>query len=67
MSHREKRYPAGRPPHDPINGLRIGAFAGGIMGILGSWLVASPNIVALLVGAVAGGAVGYVMEKRKQR
>jgi len=59
------RYPAGHPPHDAINGLRVGAFAGGIMGILGSWLVASPHLIALVVGAVVGGGVGYWTERRK--
>jgi hypothetical protein len=61
-----EKYPAGHPPHDPLNGFRVGAFAGGIMGLLGSWLVASPNFIALLVGAVVGGGVGYWTEKRKQ-
>ena len=61
------RYPAGRPPHDPINGFRVGALAGGITGVLASWLVADPHPAALLVGAVVGGFVGYLTEKRKQR
>ena len=60
-----EKLPAGHPPHDPLNGFRVGAFAGGIMGLLGSWLVASPNFIALLAGAVVGGAVGYWTEKRR--
>jgi hypothetical protein len=59
-------YRAGHPPHDPLNGFRVGAFAGGIMGIVGSWVVASPNLIALLAGALVGGGVGYWTEKRKQ-
>ncbi len=58
------RLPPGRQPYDPLNGLRIGALAGGIVGAviagltgLGIWLV--------LVTAIVAAAFGYSSQKRK--
>ncbi len=61
------RLPAGRPPWDPLNGLRVGAFAGGAAGVVVTAAAGLSYIWAVLVGAAAGGAVGYWSEKRKQR
>ena len=63
---RDKTYPAGHPPHDPINGLRIGGLAGGVVGVL---VVAAFDVAAfwlVLVFAAIGGGVGYLSEKHKQ-
>jgi hypothetical protein len=49
----DDRLPEGRPPWDPLNGLRIGALAGGVIGVI--------------LTLIAGGAIGYWSEKRKQR
>jgi hypothetical protein len=58
------RLPPGRQPYDPLNGLRVGALTGGIIGAviagftdLGIWFVALTAIVAA--------AVGYWTQKRK--
>lgn len=58
------RLPPGRQPYDPLNGLRVGALTGGIVGAviagltdLGLWFV-------FLVAIVAA-AVGYWTQKRK--
>jgi hypothetical protein len=58
------RLPPGRQPYDPLNGMRVGALAGGIVGAviagltdLGFWFV-------FLVAIVAA-AVGYWTQKRK--
>lgn len=58
------RLPPGRQPYDPLNGLRVGALAGGIVGAiiagltdLGLWFV--------FLTAIVAATVGYVTQKRK--
>lgn len=58
------KLPPGRQPYDPLNGLRVGALAGGIFGAviagltdLGIWFVVLTAIVAA--------TVGYWTQKRK--
>ncbi len=57
--------PPGRQPYDPLNALRIGSLAGGVIGIVlgaltGAWWL-------LLVGVVGGGAAGFGFERRERR
>lgn len=59
------RMPSGRQPYDPLVGLRVGALAGGIVGVLVTALMSFSNVWLTLIGAVAGGAVGYLTEKRR--
>jgi predicted MFS family arabinose efflux permease len=59
--------PPGREPWDPVNGLRIGAFTGAVIGAV---LIALSGVASFWIvagcGAIGGG-VGYWAEKRKQR
>ena len=59
--------PAGRPPWDPWNGVRVGGLAGGIVGALATVVASMTSFWLVLVGAVIGGLIGYWSEKRKQR
>ena len=59
----EYRLPPGRQPYDALNGLRVGALAGAVLGFviavlspLGAWV--------LFVTAAVGAAVGYWSERR---
>jgi hypothetical protein len=61
------RLPAGRPPWDPINGIRVGGLAGGIAGILLTVVLGMKNPWVAIICAVVGGTAGYLSEKRKQR
>lgn len=63
----QPRLPAGRPPWDPINGLRVGAFAGGAIGLIVTVLAGTSNVALILIGMAVGGIAGYWSEKRKQR
>ena len=65
MGSDRNRLPAGRQPYDTINGLRIGALAGGLLGALIAAATHLPWL--LLAGAVIGGATGYWSERRKAR
>lgn len=60
------RLPIGRPPWDPWNGARVGVLAGGIVAFLGVWLSGWDRYWVTLVGAVIGGAFGYLSEIRKR-
>lgn len=58
------QLPPGRQPYDPLNGLRVGALTGGIIGAviagftdIGIWFV--------FLTAIAAAAIGYWMQKRK--
>lgn len=53
--------------HDPVNGLRVGALAGGLLGALITVLTSSSYAWVVLVLGVAGGAIGYVSERSRQR
>jgi hypothetical protein len=59
------RLPPGRQPYDPLNGLRIGAFAGGILGAIAAGV--TRFVWFLPAGAVLGGAVGYLSERATLR
>ncbi len=59
------RLPPGRQPYDPLNGLRVGALAGGVLGAIGAAVTHIGWII--LIGAVAGGAIGYLTERNRLR
>ncbi len=59
------RLPPGRQPYDVLNGLRIGALVGGIIGAIVLALTSLDSLWVLLVGAVIGGAIGYLYERRR--
>lgn len=62
---RELSYARGRNPWDPINGLRVGGLAGGIVGTIPT-IVWGPGMFWIVIaGAALGGAVGFWVEKRK--
>jgi hypothetical protein len=59
------QLPPGRQPYDVLNGLRIGALIGGILGAIVMVLTSLDSLWVLLIGAVIGGLVGYLYERRK--
>lgn len=66
MARGNPRYPAGRPPHDPVNGLRVGGLIGGVTGGTLTLLVGATHPWLILVGGVIGAAGGWATEKHKQ-
>jgi uncharacterized protein YcfJ len=59
------RLPPGRQPYDVLNGLRIGALVGGIIGAIVMVVTGVQSLWVLLAGAVIGGLVGYLYERRR--
>lgn len=57
--------PPGRQPYDALNGLRVGAFAGLVLGATAAALTRIAWF--LLIGTIAGAIVGYVWERRRIR
>ena len=53
--------------HDPINGLRVGALAGGLLGALITVLTSTSYAWVVLALGLAGGAIGYYTERSRQR
>ena len=53
--------------HDPINGLRVGALAGGLLGALVVALTSTAYVWIVLVFGLAGAAIGYVAERSRRR
>jgi len=53
--------------HDPINGLRVGALAGGLLGALITGLTSTSYAWVVLVLGVAGAAIGFFTERSRQR
>lgn len=53
--------------HDPINGLRVGALAGGLLGALVTILTSTSLAWLVLVLGVTGGAIGYLTERARHR
>ena len=52
--------------HDPINGLRVGALAGGLLGAVIILLTSASYAWVVLVLGVTGGAIGYLTERSRQ-
>jgi len=59
------RLPPGRQPYDALNGLRVGAFAGLVLGATAAALTRIAWF--LLIGTIAGAIVGYAWERRRIR
>lgn len=62
--HEDARIPPDRQPWDPANGLRVGALVGGLLGAGVVWLTGT--VWWLVVGAAAGGAIGWWTERSKR-
>ena len=60
----EPRYPPGTQPYDVLNGARIGAVAGGVLGIVAAFFLGAAFVWLIIVGAVVGGGIGYLWERR---
>lgn len=61
------RLPVGHQPYDPLNGLRVGALAGGLLGAIAAAIVGLGYAWLILVGAALGGAIGYWYERSRLR
>jgi hypothetical protein len=65
-SVRDSRLPAGRQPYDGLNGLRIGALAGGLLGVVAAAVTGVGGIWLVAGTAVVAGAAGYGYEKHRR-
>jgi len=63
----QETYPAGHQPYDALSGLRVGAVAGGIIGVIPVALGAPGGVWLVLIGGFIGGVVGYQWERRLMR
>ncbi|MDH3706920.1 MAG: hypothetical protein OES57_12695 [Acidimicrobiia bacterium] len=63
---RHDPLPPGKTPWDPVNGVRIGAIAGALVGGF-VHLVLGITILAIIGLAVIGGAIGYAVERPRRR
>lgn len=52
--------------HDPINGMRVGMLAGGLLGALVTVLTSVSLVWLVFVLGIVGGAVGYWTERRRR-
>jgi uncharacterized protein YcfJ len=52
--------------HDPINGMRVGALAGGLLGALFTVVTTTSLAWMVLVLGVVGGAIGYLTERSRR-
>ncbi|MDH3752506.1 MAG: hypothetical protein OEU32_01440 [Acidimicrobiia bacterium] len=64
---RRSRLPAGRQPYDPLNGFRVGAFVGGLLGAVATVVIGIASAWLVFVGGALGGVIGYSSEKRKMK
>lgn len=60
----ERSLAAGVQPYDALNGARIGAFSGGVLGAVPSLVFGTGVSWLIVIGAVAGGVLGYVYVRR---
>lgn len=58
--------PPGHQPYDPLNGIRIGAIAGGLVGIGVAALTGFGGIGTVVVAAAIGGSAGYAYQRRER-
>ena len=59
--------PPGRQWYDPLNGIRVGGLAGAIVGGVVTALLGIGYVWLVVAGAVAGGAAGFLWERRSLR
>ena len=57
------RLPPGVQPYDALNGFRVGAFAGALLGAIPTFIVATPWFV--IGGALLGGVAGYLTQRKR--
>jgi hypothetical protein len=57
--------PHGRQPYDRLNGIRVGGFAGALLGGVATWLLGVGFVWLVLLLAALGGIVGYLWERRQ--
>lgn len=58
-------FPAGRQPYDPLNGFRVGAIAGGVLGVIVVAAFSLASFWVVLIGAAIGSGIGYWTERFK--
>ena len=61
------QLPPGRMPWDPVNGARVGAVAGALVGAAFIALSGVANFWVIAGCGAIGAGLGYWSEKRKQR
>ncbi len=61
----DPRTPSNPEPHDPLNGIRVGALVGGLVGALLTALTSVANAWLVLVGGVVGAVVGYRSQRQR--
>ncbi len=66
MSEKRRSLPAGRPPWDTLNGIRVGGFAGAMLGGLLTALIGVSMAWLIVVGAALGAVLGYWTELRQR-
>ncbi len=64
MAKEPPRLRAGRPPWEPLNGIRVGGFAGMLLGALLGAVTHTALLWFLVAGAVIGAAAGYFVASR---
>lgn len=68
MGHgKQGRLRPGQQVYDPLNGLRVGTLAGGLLGAAATAMTGVANWWFVLVGGAIGGATGYWSESRRLR
>ena len=63
----ERLLRPGQQPYDALNGIRIGAIAGALVGIIALALIGMGGPVAVILLSVAGGVIGYAWERGDRR
>lgn len=66
-STKRSPLPPGRQPWDPANGLRAGVLAGGLAGALLVAITGFFHFWVVALAGIAGGAIGFWSERRKQQ
>ena len=61
----DPRIPSGHEPHDPLNGIRVGALIGGLLGALITALTSVANAWLVFVGAAVGAVIGYRSQRKR--
>ncbi len=56
---------AGEQPYDALNGFRVGALAGAVVGVVLTFLLGIGAVWLILFGGAVGGVGGYIWEERR--